>query len=178
MNAKNMKFFFDLKEDPIKLDGPEGLRVVRPLIYVEKFNGNEVIVVRWNSDKEDDPYQYEFHLVTTLDQVYDQCAADPRNFKTMFIGQLKDFPEESFFHEGICDMFEGDGEKWVIFAVAPIGLKWGIPVHFVSEIILIGKEGRLIKPATYVKMDEWGIASDKLRKHTNSLYWLGGSDIP
>lgn len=160
MNAKNLKFF--LEKNLIRLDGPEGLRAIIPLIYVENFNEREVIVVRWNSSEEKDAYQHEFHLCISLDQIYSQCAADPGRFRVIFMGQLKDFPTDALFYREMVSNFEHDMEKWVLFAVAPIGLRDGIPVNFATEIVLIGEGGRLIRPETYIKMDEWRSAEVEL----------------
>lgn len=173
MNAKNLEFFMD--KGVISFEPKNYLGSLVPLIYVEKYNDKEIIVLNWNCSKGES--QFEFHLCISLDQIYDQLAADPKHFRPMFIGQLKDFPEDNIFHEGVCAMFNGDPEKWITFAVAPIGLRDGIPVHFASEIILVGEGGELIRPATHVQMDEWQNATIELRKHTSSMDWMGSDTV-
>jgi len=160
MNAKMAQYF--LEKDLLKLVSGKGLIAEIPLLHVIDSG---VIAVHWYSMTKKE--LYDFHLCFTLDAINDKLAADPWHFRVMFLGQLKDFPQESEFHAGLVENFQGNMEKWILFAVAPIGLgpdgEGGtIPVSFATEVILLAEGGKRIRPDAYLNLDEWGVAVGKL----------------
>lgn len=128
------------------------------VIYTDEFNGQEVVVVHWYDEER--KKQHAFHLCISPRQIEQQFAADVESFRVIFLGQVKDFPKESQFYYKIAEKFQGKNEKLIVFAAGSAGLGldeggFAIPVHFAVEVIIIGSEGRLIRPETYSNPDIW-----------------------
>lgn len=162
MNAAMMKYFFQEK----RLSTVKGQcgKVVAfdPLIYTKITGDKEVVAVYWYDEGKKNQCDFSLHI--TPREICRRLAADPKIFRAMFLGQLKDFPRNNEFFSSIANNFHGDAERWILFAVAPAGMGteqengFVIPASFMSEVAISTKDGKMICPDNYVKLDEWDSA--------------------
>ncbi|MCK9379272.1 MAG: hypothetical protein M0P97_03990 [Candidatus Moranbacteria bacterium] len=133
-----------------------------PIIYVsEEGEGEEFIVVYWYDVAKD--HQYEFRLCVSPDDIDKQYAADPKNFHVVFLGQLKDLPNDHEFFSEAVEYFNGDEEKWILLAFVSCGSR----VIFMSEVV-VSAEG-VINPDTYMKVDERDLAMKRLNNQDRTI---------